>query len=743
MNFDFNPNTDVYLLQNQRSFPTSDAHYCFSGLVKLLTSIRLRERTDQLNDGTYYSLNKGMDKAELMSDILKNLDARHPGNRFLWKNKQGEIVVLDRSNGKDMKTLGDRIWTRILASRVDWVKDQDRIKDEDMRRTMRIHNEINGGTDSNNVNASGKNTGKKKRGRPFKHGIPKTKRTRRGRPPKNEQAGISNYEMSCLKKIVPKKNCKSQGSKKSNPTKGRKLSYKPRGTISKRRKTKSDPMSSRKVSRNNRKGSSSPVPYIQRRSKNQIILSDVEESDDDNDLDLGIVDSMHSDNLSIASNGKEIALNRNNPPPISITESTGVYENCMKSLKFHTTESDTNNKSTSLVFDEQVLHKSYASSVSVKVCGNKLFPVIKHGTDKLSSKDPFLDIDSLDQPVDTSFIQSHTKQITSNASKKKTDGDIPTSFVSNHTADTSSETFENYSKETNLNKSLRIPTHIATEKGNSVKAVNCHKVENAYNMNTSLKTIKRSFKLKLYESPGDGNCGIQSIMHHLNIENKMSVDIHDLENVALFRRYLCYEVMKIFIDETITHPNDMKATVLLSLSDESSVLFNGLYSIENHEKYTSKGRLAEHLWLDHQTILPLISFVLKKSICVAVSKHGIDEESYRKRNNYISFIHFDPNKPNQISRIRDFNEVNDVDNEPSTFDVHHFPNTMFLAYEHNQHYDVFVSSSKSSFRPFYCPGGRATRSTVGSTATNFSDTPFVVNCKDFTRVRKEFDALSD
>lgn len=58
--------------------------------------------------------------------------------------------------------------------------------------------------------------------------------------------------------------------------------------------------------------------------------------------------------------------------------------------------------------------------------------------------------------------------------------------------------------------------------------------------------MMEKFGLVVYDTPGDGNCAIQGIMHHLNVAKSMNVDIWDLENVSLFRRFLCVEIMKNF-----------------------------------------------------------------------------------------------------------------------------------------------------------------------------------------------------
>ena len=89
------------------------------------------------------------------------------------------------------------------------------------------------------------------------------------------------------------------------------------------------------------------------------------------------------------------------------------------------------------------------------------------------------------------------------------------------------------------------------------------------------------FGLTVYDTPGDGNCAIQAIMHHLNIAQSMNVDIWDLDNVTMFCCYLCVEIMKKFLDETITHPDYMKQIFVDSIKNDRKLLFSGLYSMKN------------------------------------------------------------------------------------------------------------------------------------------------------------------
>ena len=136
----------------------------------------------------------------------------------------------------------------------------------------------------------------------------------------------------------------------------------------------------------------------------------------------------------------------------------------------------------------------------------------------------------------------------------------------------------------------------------------------------SSKSLVSKFQLKKYQTPIDGNCGIQAIMHHLNIEKEINIDIYNLENVALFRRYLYVEIVTMLLDEKIQSNEFEKDFQILSLASDV-VLDTSVYSLENHERYKVSGKIDKDLWLDHQLVLPLIAFVFKKSIFISVINH--------------------------------------------------------------------------------------------------------------------------
>ena len=142
-----------------------------------------------------------------------------------------------------------------------------------------------------------------------------------------------------------------------------------------------------------------------------------------------------------------------------------------------------------------------------------------------------------------------------------------------------------------------------------------------YSFDTDSETIIKDSKLKYYDTPGEGNCAIQGLMHHMNIAKKMNVDIYDLENVALFRQFLCTKVMEMFLDDSIEHIDGKKEVYLASIWSDQSLIFSRLYSFKNHKNYKKIGRLPQRLWVDHEILLPLIAFVSEKSTVFNVIKH--------------------------------------------------------------------------------------------------------------------------
>ena len=267
-----------------------------------------------------------------------------------------------------------------------------------------------------------------------------------------------------------------------------------------------------------------------------------------------------------------------------------------------------------------------------------------------------------------------------------------------------------------------------------------------YDLITDKATIMRDFNIEVYDTPGDGNCAIQALMHHLNVERCMNVDIYDLENVALFRRYLCFGVMEMFLDESISHPDGDKSILLISIQEESNLLFCGLYSLENHEEYKFDGRLREKFWFDHQNLLPLIGYVLKKSICFFTRNHKQEDKTLSLLEEYVSFIYYDNEKPKEMCKFRQYYESNPIinGNNERIFDVHQFPHTIFLDYDYNQHYDICVGKDSRFHKPeYHSTQIRKTRSQPSLEYTSFAETGYFISEDDFNSTYNKFIELLD
>ena len=143
MVFEINPDTDVLFLQRQTGYTSSRAHNAFITSYQRVTTRCLVEKTNEMNDGTYYTLRKGVDKDNLVNEVLTELDNEIDGNvRFLWK-RGDDIVVLDRNDPDDNKLIGDRIWKRMTAHRGSWVKNQENQKAIDILMRMKLQAHLN------------------------------------------------------------------------------------------------------------------------------------------------------------------------------------------------------------------------------------------------------------------------------------------------------------------------------------------------------------------------------------------------------------------------------------------------------------------------------------------------------------------------------------------------------------------------------------------------------------------------
>ena len=236
--FEFNATTDVYFLQQQKRYPTSQAHQTFQSLVRILTAGLLSVRTREINDGTYYSLCKGVDREEMLRNLFKALDERVKDVCFLWK-KGNDIVVLDREDEDDKKLICDCMWNRMVAYCVTWVKNQEALKRQNMMLKIKLQSEHNQSLSSSNENSSVSNSRqrvannieshvlvppKPRRGRPRKNDISVGLKHKRSRPRKyglrsSTGSNLSSSNQRCIHKTICSSSLPSVATKKKKKQK--------------------------------------------------------------------------------------------------------------------------------------------------------------------------------------------------------------------------------------------------------------------------------------------------------------------------------------------------------------------------------------------------------------------------------------------------------------------------------------------------------------------------------------------
>ena len=87
-------------------------------------------KTKERNDGIYYSLNKIIDK-DIVDTIIEELVEKVPEVRFVWKEND-TLMFLNLENDDDNEKIRTRVWKRLVAHPVTWVKQQEKIKKSDL-----------------------------------------------------------------------------------------------------------------------------------------------------------------------------------------------------------------------------------------------------------------------------------------------------------------------------------------------------------------------------------------------------------------------------------------------------------------------------------------------------------------------------------------------------------------------------------------------------------------------------------
>ena len=120
--------------------------------------------------------------------------------------------------------------------------------------------------------------------------------------------------------------------------------------------------------------------------------------------------------------------------------------------------------------------------------------------------------------------------------------------------------------------------------------------------------------MKIDEAPGDGNCGWGSIMICINHDKGINLRIND-STIGKFRKYINYRFMQVMLDDDIVMHDSLDGmkNVFFTLSIDS---YENWYNKDMEDKYHCplNGLLEKKYWIDQETMMPVMSFILKKSI---------------------------------------------------------------------------------------------------------------------------------
>ena len=207
---------------------------------------------------------------------------------------------------------------------------------------------------------------------------------------------------------------------------------------------------------------------------------------------------------------------------------------------------------------------------------------------------------------------------------------------------------------------------------------------NTSNIHLQMKkdTFFKRFALKKcdsIETRSEGyNCGIATLMVLANAAFETEIKVNDNENVALFRRYLSFLLMKLLANDNFCHPdgdNETRNTMLFVAGTD----MESIYSIDNHEDYKYGN---DSYSLDAQLFLPLIAYCLQKSVFVRVVE---GDEHSKKESSQAMYFQYVESKPDCLCRI-----FNTGENAEVKASVKQFPSTLFMTFYTSGHYEPFV-----------------------------------------------------
>ena len=768
----FNTNTDILFVKKEKGLTTSKAHDIFQRTVQNVVERRCFEKTRDKVDGTYYFLKRTFD-SDLVDTVLNECIKCIDNVRFITK-RNNDLEALNHEDEDDLEYIKDRIWIRITACSGLWRKRQDAKHEKELLIAERNKLILRKEEKQNAIN----NLSKGKRTFQPKKGVSNLARKQKA---KSSDEALSNMQ-TALKSSSSKKPVKRNQPKNQTQTSRQPSSSKVTGKQNKQGKnqtrTSHQPSSSKVTGKQNKKGKKLQTKKLQTSPQSpssgskRKSIQEKNQHDESNITKRPKRGSINDSNISQKKRNKDEEAN-NSKNKIKEMRTKKLRGNYIKE------KSKKINESPTIEHQKDIIqHKKTNKNVKKnrKAKGDNDIDKVSHEEKGNESEKTTLEIeqvvdDSKDgnnevEMVDTnskpSFIEGKN-DVNKSEEQDLQNKDFAEAEVDGKIIRVTSKFDGLDSKETNCN--LNDIDHVDDIAGNmnekTIVIYDENKDESKENnmdgnkssswkqmmlyfnedhhfknpvyssqdivkthLNLTEKEMKETFSLKFFAAPGDGNCGIQTLLHHMNIEREMNVEIFNLENVALFRRYLSKMIMLAVMDKTVHDPNlDTydKDYLIASLGGATNGdFFGGLYHLSNHDDYKAENLIREELWLNFDLVLPLIAFVMKRSMLVYVTKHI--EEKYDQRQNYFQYIHYNPDEEKSLCRkyvLNDINAANEVK------EIIKFPSTIFLKYIYRQHFDCYTPRDAIHKPKYINPNeSRKTRRGKKSPITNIVPTPF-------------------